>query len=352
MPTTSTRPFYRTRWFTGSGSLLAGVLLISSVVFVDETELVIVERLGRIVAVYDRPDDRGWQWKAPWPVDRVRRFDARLQLLLPPGREVFTSDRKNLVVQTAICWQIAPDSAASSTDLNDRPVVRFFRGLQSLPLAEQRLASRVQSVLTTQMTQWSLSDLLSAPTAEAGPPADKRLPLSVLTEQMATELEQQTGEPASWTERLGIQIVDVRIRRLNFPAANQQAVFERMRSERQKIAERYRSAGQAESTRIRSQADRQAREALALAEAEATRIRAEGEASAIAQLNAAYQLSPDLAERLLALDTYRGLFNEQTTLILSADHPLWRFLFGESSRKESAQSPAMDAPAPSVEPQP
>lgn len=348
----SPSPWLTSRWLRGGLALFVLLAICSSIAFVDETEFVIVERLGRIVAVYDRPDDRGWQWKAPWPIDRIRRFDARLQLLLPPGREVFTSDRKNLVVQAAICWQIAPTSNDSTTALADRPVVRFFRSLQSLPLAEQRLASRVQSVLTTQFTQWSLTDLLSASTADAGPPAEPSVPLADLTQRMTTELRQQTGEPEPWTERLGVEIVDVRIRRLNFPAANQQAVFERMRSERQKIAERYRSSGQADSTRIRSQADRQAREALALADAEASRIRATGEAAAIAKLNEAYRLDPEFAERLLAFETYRRLFNEQTTLVLSADHPLWRFLLGQEASQAPADS-AATTPAPqTTEPRP
>jgi len=323
------------RWFRGGCALLVVLAVCSSIVFVDETEFVIVERLGRIVAVYDRSGDRGWQWKAPWPIDRVRRFDARLQLLLPPGREVFTSDRKNLVVQAAICWQIAPSSNTSTTELLDRPVVRFFRGLQALPLAEQRLESRAQSVLTTQFTQWSLVDLLATPSDLDDPAELPQMPLADLSQRMTSALKQQAGEQESWTDRLGLDIVDVQVRRLNFPAANQQAVFERMRSERQKIAERYRSSGQAESTRIRSQADRQAREALAMAEAEASRIRAAGEAAAIAKMNEAHALDPELAERLLALETYRRLFNDQTTLVLSAEHPLWRFLLG----KQAAHSP-------------
>lgn len=351
MPPALPTSWLSSRWLLAGGCLLLCLGIASSILFVDETEFVIVERLGRIVAVYDRPDDRGWQWKAPWPIDRVRRFDARLQLLLPPGREVFTSDRKNLVVQAALCWQIAP-TEKNDVPSSDRPVVRFFRGLQSLPLAERRLESRMQAVLTTQFTQWSLADLLLAPAAEGGPPGPQAALIANIAGPMQAELDQQAGELESWTERLGIEIVDVRIRRLNFPAANQQAVFERMRSERQKIAERYRSSGQAESTRIRSQADRQAREALALADAEASRIQGEAEAAALAKMNAAYQLDPELAERWLAFETYRRLFNDQTTLVLSADHPLWRFLLGKPAAQSPASSTLPGSEPPAREPQP
>lgn len=324
------------------GLVLGGLWLLTTIVFVDETEFVIVERLGRFVAVYDRPQDRGWQWKAPWPIDQVRQFDARLQLLDPPGREVFTSDRKNLVVQAAICWRIAGSDDQVNSPPPDRPVVRFFQGLQTPDLAETRLGSRLQSVVTTQFARWSLADLLTADNSEAAPSAGKS-PLEHLTKQMVADLHQQPDEPESWTKRLGLEVVDVRIRRLNFPAANQQAVFERMRSERQKIAERYRSAGQAESTLIRSQADRQAREAHALAESEAARIRSTAEAESLRTLNDAYRRDPEFAERLQALDAYRAVLNDRTTLILSADSPVWRFLLDLGAKPQP-----LDAPLPST----
>jgi len=74
-------------------ALVLLALIATSVVFVDETEAVIVERFGNIVQVYDREADRGAHFKLPWPVDLVRRFDRRVQLFDPPGREMFTSDK-------------------------------------------------------------------------------------------------------------------------------------------------------------------------------------------------------------------------------------------------------------------
>jgi membrane protease subunit HflC len=312
-------------------SVRRGLLLVllvwfpTTIVFVDETEFVLVERLGRIVAVYDRPADRGWQWKGPWPVDTVRRFDRRLQVFAPAGREVFTRDRKNLLVEASVCWRIAESPDDTTTELLARPVVQFFRGLGTQPVAEARLGSRLQSLVTTQVGRVSLSDLLTAASSESGP-AEEAGPLPRLASDLRQQLVQQADEPESWTARLGLEIVDVRIQRLNLPSGNLQAVYERMRSERQKIAERYRSAGLAESTLIRSQADRQAGEILARAQAEAERIKAGGEAEALQLLNAAHARDPEFAQRLQALDAYRELLNEQTTLILSADSPLWRLL--------------------------
>ncbi len=317
-----------TAWLARLRGATAGLVLLAlptMIVFVDETEHVLIERLGRIVAVYDRAPDRGLHFKAPWPIDTVRRFDRRLQLFTPPGREVFTRDRKNLIVEAFVCWQIADGPVEADTDLTTRPVVQFFRSLGSSEVAEARLGSRLQSILTTQLGQLSLTDLIHADESNSAPPQTSSR-LAQLSDTLRKEVAQRPEETASWTERLGLDIVDIRMHRLQLPTANQHAVYERMRSERQKMAERYRSAGLAESTLIRSQADRQAGEILARAQAEADKIRGTGEAEALRTLNEAYAKDPEFAQRLQALDAYREIISEKTTLVFSTDNPLWRWL--------------------------
>ena len=307
------------RWLLG----IFGVILIPTLfMFVDETELVVVERFGRITSVYDRPEQRGLHLKLPWPVERVRRFDRRLQLLSPAGREAFTRDRKNVTVEAYLCWKIAD---GTTKDLLDRPVVKFFQALGSIDIAEARLASRLQSILTEQIGQSELSDLLNATSSESGP-AEGISALEQVSAEIRNELIQRPDETQSVEERLGIEIVDVRIRRLNLPTGNMQAVFERMRSERQKIAERYRSAGLAENRMIRSQADRQSGELLAKAHADAERIRGEGEAAAIRILNKAHSKDPEFAALLQTLESYKQILNERTTLILSGSNRFLKIL--------------------------
>jgi membrane protease subunit HflC len=307
------------RWPVG----ILGVLLFPTLLlFVDETEFVVVERLGRITAVYDRSSQLGLHVKLPWPIETVRRFDRRLQLLSPAGREAFTRDRKNVTVEAYLCWKVAD---GNSTALSDRPVVKFFQGLGTIEVAETRLASRMQSILTEQIGRSELSDLLNAPNSEAGP-ADQTSPLEKISIAVRQELEQRPDETSSLKDRLGIEVVDVRIRRLNLPAGNMQAVFERMRSERQKIAERYRSAGLAENRMIRSQADRRSGELLARASADAERIRGEGEAASIHILNEAHAKDPEFAELLQTLEAYKQIFNERTTLVLSGSNSLLKLL--------------------------
>ncbi|MFO1044436.1 MAG: protease modulator HflC [Planctomycetaceae bacterium] len=302
--------------------MIVCLLASTTILFVDETEFVVVERFGRIVSVFDRPEQRGLQFKMPWPVETARRFDRRLQLLSPPGREAFTHDRKNVTVEAYVLWKV---SDGDSQNLGTHPVVRFFRSLGTIEIAEARLSSRLQSILTEQIGRRELSELLGAEDSEAAP-SDSIGPLEKVSAEIRRELMQRTDEKDSLRDRQGIEIVDVRIRRLNLPAGNTRAVFERMRSERQKIAERYRSAGLAENRMIRSQADRQAGELLAKASAEAERIRGDGDAEAIRILNEAHARDPEFAATIQTLDAYRQILNEKTTLILSASNSLLKLL--------------------------
>ena len=299
-------------------------LLASCVVFVDETQYVIVERLGTIAAVYDRDEDRGLQFKLPWPISTVRTFDRRLQLLDPPGRELFTGDKKNITVDSYVCWRIAPTSSESSTELSDRPVVRFFRSLGNVSTAEDRLMSRLQSLLSAEFGRVELTDLLSVENSEAGPQGDSSM--ESLTERLKSRFEKSEEGATSPREALGIEIVDVRIKRINLPEANRFAVFERMKSERQKIADRYRSAGLAQNTVIRSQADRQREEILSKADADAQRIRGTGEAEALRILNQAHAQDPEFYRFERTLQSYHKILNERTTLVLSASSALLKLL--------------------------
>lgn len=305
-------------------ALLALALAPTCVVFVDETEFVLVQRFGKIVAVYDRSEDKGPHAKWPWPMDSALRFDQRLRLYSPPGRELFTRDRKNLVVETYVGWRIAPPDIAESAEVNERPVVRFYRSLGQPDVADSRLASRLQAIVTSRIGRMELSDLIAARSSESGPDADS--PLEQLAAELKQDLIQRPEEAASLRDQLGIEVVDVRIKRLNLPSGNLQAVYERMRSERQKMAERYRSAGLADSRAIRSQAERQATELLAQAGAEAERIQGQGEADALRILNEAHAEDPEFYEVLQAMEAYKQILSEQTTLVLSASNRLWKLL--------------------------
>lgn len=303
----------------------------TSVVMVDETEFAIVERLGRIQAVYATTDSRGAHFKLPWPIDSVRRFDSRIQLFDPPARELFTRDRKNITVDTFVCWKIAgaesPSSAINtntsspqSATLVTAPVVQFFRSLGSSEVAAARIDSQLRSDLTALVGQVELDALLNISNSEQGPSDAEGGPLAELSVMLRQSLQQKISPD------LGIEIVDARIKRINFPEGNQQAVFDRMISERRKIADRYRAAGLAENEIIKSRADRRYHEILARAKSDAAKIRGDADARAIAILREAHAADPQFFEFVQTLRSYESLLSNETTLVLSASGRLFDVL--------------------------
>jgi membrane protease subunit HflC len=316
--------------------------LSTAIVFVDETEVVLLERLGTVVAVLDQSDDRGLNVKLPWPLGTARRFDRRTQLFDPLGREAFTRDRKNVTVDAYVCWKIA--EPATDAALLDRPAVRFFRSLGTSETAEARLETRGRSSLASRIAMVELGDLLSVSDPESPPVDSAEMSLDSISKQLLDDVRQRPDEEHSVLDRLGIEIVDVRIKRINFPRGNQQAVFERMKSERQKIAGRYRSAGLAQNAVIRSQADRQYSEIISRAEAEAERIRGTAEAEALAVLNEAHSRDPEFYRTLRTLDSYKLIINDKTTLVLSTSSSLLKLLV-DGIPESSVDSAPVSTPA-------
>ncbi|MDA1161569.1 MAG: protease modulator HflC [Planctomycetota bacterium] len=311
--------------------------LSTCLVFVDETEVVLIERLGTVVAVLDHADDRGLNVKLPWPIGMARRFDRRTHLFDPLGREAFTRDRKNVTVDAYVCWKIADPQA--NTGLLDRPAVRFFRSLGTTETAQARLETRVRSALATRIAMVELGELLSVSDPESQPVESTEMSMDSISRQLLDDVRRRPDEESSVLDRLGVDIVDVRIKRINFPRGNQQAVFERMKSERQKIAGRYRSAGLAQNAVIRSQADRQYSEIISRAEAEAERIRGTAEAEALAVLNEAHARDPEFYRTLRTLDSYKTIINEKTTLVLSASSSLLKLLVEGVPDAATVQTP-------------
>ena len=329
-----------------SAVVLACGLLVSSCVFVDETELVLVERLGQITAVYDKPADRGLQFKLPWPVETVRRFDARVQLLDPPAGEMVTRDKKNITVDTYLCWKIADPGETSGTGPSDSPVFRFFTALGNVETARVRLSERVIPQLRTRIGETDFGQLVDVRDSQAGPETTDAGLLARIPQEVRNELV------TSVRDLYGIELVDVRIKRLNFPRQNQLSVFERMKTERKKIAEQYRSDGLAENTKIKSRADLQYNEIIANAQREAEVIRGQADADALSILNQAHSQDPEFYRFTRTLESYRRILNERTTLVLSASNSLLKLLTEglpeESTPGRTPASPPTTIPSKST----
>jgi len=131
--------------------------------------------------------------------------------------------------------------------------------------------------------------------------------------------------------RYGIQVMDVRIKRLNLPEQNKQSVYARMRAERERIARQYRAEGEEQALGIRADADRQKEEILSEAYKQAEKIKGEGDAQATRTYSAAYSKNPRFYKLLRTLESYKKIFDDKTTAILSSDSELLRIMMHGSS---------------------
>lgn len=294
---------------------LIAVLVARSAVIVDESEFVLVTEFGRPVATYgERPGEAGLHWKRPW--QSARGVDRRLRVFDPPARELITGDRRNLEAAPYVAWRVVDPN-------------RFVRSAGTPEAAEARLAERVSSALgqaigarglasvaTTDPAVWALDALSADLVAAVGPRA---------------------------REELGVEVVDVRLRRFNPPVEVRPAVFDLIRSERRQVAAALRAEGEARYQVLVSAADRERDAILAGAEADAERARGKGDAEATRLLNEAHARDPKFYEFVRTLETYRAILDDRATVILSASSPLLKLL---------TQGPAddlmRDPPSPDV----
>lgn len=279
---------------------VALVLLVRCFFVVDETEWAVVVRFGRLVRTVGEAG-----LKFCLPIDSIRKFDKRLQIYNPPSTEFLTGDKKNLLIDAFVVWRIEDP-------------VRFWHSVGDAIGAEMRLHDLVWSQLAAALGNYELSHLVAI--------SDRELDNSEMTK--LTELtETVRGQCREIARRLyGIDIVDVRIKRLNFPEQNKEAVFARMRAERERIAKRYLAEGEEIATRIKAEADRERERILAEAYREAERIRGEGDAIAARIYGQAFSRDPEFYKMLRTLDAYKKALDNKTTIVLSADSEFLRLL--------------------------
>ncbi len=278
--------------------VLAGGLASRSVVVVDETEFALVTEFGRTVAVYgDGADEAGLRFKRPW--QSALAIDRRLRVFDPPPREMITGDKRNLEVASYVAWRVADPR-------------RFVVAAGTLDAAEARLNERVSAALSDALGR---RDLASLATTDPG-----LWRLDALTGEVLAAVAPQARS------ELGVEVLDVRLRRFNHPVEVRPAVFDLIRSERKQVAERLRAEGEARYQALKGQADRDRDAILARADAESERIKGQGEADATRLLNEAHARDPRFYEFVRTLETYRSILDDRATLVLSSASPLLRLL--------------------------
>ena len=282
---------------------VGGVVLIwLSLYTVRETEFALVTQFGQPVRTVTEAG-----LHAKWPFQWVLRFDRRLRIYNPRPSEFLTRDKKNLVIENYVAWRI------------DDPG-RFVRTVGETTAAEMRLHDIIWSGLSAQLGSADLDSMVSA--------SPEKVQANSMLDQLTSDADR------SALARYGIRVVDVRIKRLNFPEQNKQSVFARMRAERERIAMQYRAEGEEQALAIRAEADRRKEEILSAAYKDAERIRGEGDAAATRIYGEAYSKNPRFYKLLRTLESYKKVLDDKTTVILSSDSELLKVLTrGEAAAK-------------------
>ena len=279
-------------------AVLAAVLLANSMYTVAENEYACTVRFSKIESV---TSEAGLHFKLPF-LDSVKYFTKATQLYDIPPSEVLTSDKQNMTVDCYILWSISDPKL-------------FYQTLGSTGVAEDRLDNLTYNELKTVMGTLAQSDIINM--------EDGALRNNIY-ESIATDVNTQA-------KTYGISVEDVKIKQFDLPESNLNAVYSRMISERNQIAEKYTADGNYEASIIRNDVDKQVNITVSNAKAEAAKLEAEGEAEYMRLLAAAYDSADkkDFYEFTLALDALKqSLTGSEKTVILDANSELARILMG------------------------
>jgi membrane protease subunit HflC len=327
----------------GSIALLLVVAATTSFFAVDRTEFAYVTQFGRHVATYDGATDAGLHLKLPWPIQSVQRLDHRLQIFDLAGAELLTHDPKGmtidktLTISAYVCWRIA---GAKGVDC-------FIRTVGTPDRAEVILGQQINSRLGAVIGNMELDDLISVAPGQQVKERMDRLNQRLLGNGRPLR-ESPSGESLKETakETYGIDLVDIRLRRFNYPPQVRDAIFDRIRSERQKKAADYQSEGAQLAEDIKSQAEYEARTILADARAAEQKLKGEADAKADQIRNQAQSKDVGFYTFLRKLDEYqRILGDKKTVLLLSSHRELFDLLFKPPSPENPTAPPKPPAAA-------
>jgi membrane protease subunit HflC len=284
--------------------LLALVLVASSTLFVvDQRQVGVIYALGEIKEVITEP---GLKWKLPPPFQNVVFLDKRVQTLdSPETRPIFTAEKKSLVIDWLVKWRISEPRQFIRNNGVD------FRNLES------RLSPVVQAAFNEEVT--------------------KRDVLSVLSREREKVMNDVRGRLADEAKSFGIEIMDVRIKRVDFVADITDSVYRRMESERKQVANELRSQGAAEGEKIRADADRQREVIIAEAYRDAQKIKGEGDAKASALYAESFGRDPQFAHFYRSLEAYRASFRSKSDLmVVEPGNDFFRAMRGQGGSSPAA----------------
>jgi membrane protease subunit HflC len=277
--------------------VVALIIAATSMFTITEAQVAIRTEFGAIVGLDYRP---GLHWKWPW--DQVVKFDRRVLSLSYTGETFLTNDNRGLIVDFYVKWKVNNAS-------------RYFQATGGREdLAGERIAEIVKDGIKSVVAQRTLEEIVSADRA-------------AVTEDMI-------GQAGRNVSNLGIDLVDVRVQRIDLPDDVSTRVYESMKQNFVKIASKLRAEGQSASVRIRAAAERTRTEILADAERDALRVRGEGDALATQTYAKAYSKNPEFYAFYRSLQAYeRSLGKDGDLLVVTPDGEFFKYLKDPSPGK-------------------
>ena len=265
------------------GGLLLALMLLSSTLFVvDQRQVAVVYALGEIKEVIQEP---GLKWKLPPPFQNVVFLDRRIQTMdSPETRPIFTAEKKSLVIDWLVKWRVTdPKQFIRNNGVDIRNL-------------EARLSPIVHAAFNEEVTKRTVGEVLSSGRDKVMQDVRARL--------------------ADEAKSFGIEILDVRIKRVDFVANITESIYSRMASERKQVANQLRATGGAEGEKIRADADRQREVIVAEAYRDAQKVKGEGDAKASALFADAFGRDPQFAQFYRSLEAYRVSFRNKTDVMV------------------------------------
>lgn len=296
--------------------VVIGFLLYLSMFIVDPTQQALVLRFGQVVGPIGQPvravENPGLYWRLPL-IDNVEYFDKRILDLDSPPLEIIASDQKRLVVDAFGRYRIVDP-------------LKFFQSVGTVEVADSRLSDILNSAVRRVLGDASFIQVVR----------DERA-------QLMAKITQQVGNQATG---FGIEMIDVKIRSADLPAANSQAIYQRMQTERQRQATEIRAQGEQAARGIRAEADRQATVIVADANGEAERLRGEGEAKVNEIYAKAFSQDPQFFDFYRSLQAYQNsMKGSDTRMVLSPDSEFFKFFNSSTGAPAGGQAAAAPSAA-------
>ena len=266
------------------------LFVLSTIIVVDETEQIVILQFGKPIQTITDP---GLNFKFPAPIQVSNSFDKRLLEYDVPPEEILSRDKKSLIIDNYVRWRIVD------------PLL-FLQTVRAIPTAKTRLDDIVYSELRQELGNHDMAE--------------------IITETRELIKKKVTIASNEETSKYGIEVIDVRIRRVDLPQQNEASIYARMEAERKRQANKFRSEGEEEAQKIRAATDRDKTVILAEAYKTAQQIRGEGEAEALDIYAESFSKDPDFYEFLRTLETYEKVIDKKTTLVLPGDSKLFKAL--------------------------